>query len=597
MIQAEVLTGKDNKKWIKVSFNYHPLYVEHIKKVPGAIFSNKQKVWAVPYENKEIFETIMGDFLIIWNDGTSINNVTGIDESSIPSSPIVNYKFKNKPWGEFQVKGFNLLYDKDFLILADEQGLGKSFQVLTAIEAKKLMGKVRRGVIICKATHTYMWFNEVRAHTNLKPIVITGSLKERCKIYNDLKFSDNWDVVIVSYETFRNDILNFQLLHKYKPLDFCVLDEAHKIKNPRSKIGTLIHRINFKCKYILTGTPLPNSPIEAYNYLKWGGVLKENYYAFLNKYTIKGSFNQIIGYKNIRTLQKLIKQHMLRRLKKDKLKELPEVIFKVIPVEMNENQKKLYVAIENEIINEINSMSSLKNVPNILAKLMRLQQVTDYPAIIGADIESEKLKALDELLEDLIDEANEKVIVFSKFKTVVEMLQNRYKKYNPVVIHGDVGSKGISKEKALKILREKYKNFDSLDMKEKEKLIYQLMVSDRQRVVDKFQNDPTCKLFIGCAPACREGLTLTAATHVIFYDLEWSYAYVEQAYARAHRIGQKNAVTVHYLICKNTVDEHIFNIVNKKKTISETILGDNATAIKGHDIKDFVLTMLGKKSV
>jgi SNF2 family DNA or RNA helicase len=133
-----------------------------------------------------------------------------------------------------------------------------------------------------------------------------------------------------------------------------------------------------------------------------------------------------------------------------------------------------------------------------------------------------------------------------------------YAEFNPAVIHGDIDAK------------------------------------NRQVQVHKFQKDDTCRVFIGCTPACREGLTLTAASNVVFVDMEWNWANYSQAWSRAHRYGQKNAVTVHNLICKGTIDEHVHNVVKTKKFMAETILDvrmDTSTAMMA---RDFITELIGE---
>ncbi|GEA16836.1 hypothetical protein E308F_30820 [Moorella sp. E308F] len=590
MILAEKVRVKD-RDWIKVSFHPNPQIEEEMKKVRGVLYNPRSKLWAVPYQYRKDFEEKMEDFLIIWKDEDgNYREVGGIDENTIPDQPIVpGYSveydenknivgatgFKIPPWGEFQVKGFNLLVQRPFLILGDDPGLGKTFQVITAIEAKKKLGMLQRGIIICKATLLYTWLKEIHKHTYQKAVVIAGNQQQRNSIYNELRYNQDWTFAIISYETFRMDYNDLLLLHKMVGLDFCVLDEAHKVKNPQSKIGSVIFSIPFKYRYVLTATPLPNSPLEAYNYLKWGGKIKQNWWAFRKRYAIFGGYNnkEIVGYKNIKELRKLIQNNMLRRLKKDKLKELPDIVFKTITVEMSPQQKLLYNGVKNEIL-EILKDTSLTKIPSALTKLLRLQQITDSPTLIGAPAESKsaKLEALDELLEDIIDNNGQKAIVFSRFLPMVHLLTERYKRYNPAVIHGDVNANGKTKQTALKLLLEMYPDYHTFPPEKQEELLKDIMTSDRQKQVDKFQNDSSCKLFIGCTPACREGLTLTAATYVIFLDCEWSYDYVEQAFSRAHRIGQKNAVTVYYLVCQDTIDEHVMEVIQKKKAMSDFLL-------------------------
>lgn len=300
-------------------------------------------------------------------------------------------------------------------------------------------------------------------------------------------------------------------------------------------------------------------------------------------------------YQRIGELREAIQKHMLRRLKKDKLKDLPDVAFKTIPIEMSPKQWTLYRAVKKEIMEDLKD-TSLRRIPSALAKLLRLQQVTDSPALIGGENKSAKLDALDEMLEELIDDGNNKVIIFSRFREMVEVMKERYEKYNPAVIHGDVDANGKTENSAIRALKSRIgkAEWEQLDEAIKRKMVEQEMTSERQLEVYKFQKDPTCKLFIGCAPACREGLTLTAATHVIFLDCEWSPAYVEQAFSRAHRIGQKNAVTVYYLVCSGTIDEYVQKVLARKESMAQTMLDEGFENIDLGRAREILAEMVGE---
>jgi len=609
MIKAEKIKGFDDSDWLKVSFKKNKEYTEKMGTIPGASYSPVRECWAVPYSQLDKFNSLMAEHLIVWDNEEP--NGGGISEDTIPSYPttpgysikydltgkIINSTgFKTTPWGEYQVKGHNLLVEKDFLILADEQGLGKSWQVATAMEAKKKLGKVKRGVIVAKASLVYNWRDEIHMHTNEKAVVLTGNVKQRSKMFSELTYSDDWTFIIVSYETFRDTYPCFQHLDTKKSLDFIVLDEAHKIKNPMSKMGDSIHKIPFKCKYILTATPLPNSPLEAYNYLKLGKQVDMHWFEFQQRYAILGGYGgkEVIGYQNILELKTNIQRNMLRRRKIDKLKELPEVTFRTIKIEMTPGQKKLYNAVKREILEDLTD-TSLEQIPSSLAKLMRLQQITNTPALIGGKDDSAKLKALDDLLEDLI-EGGEKVIVFSRFKSLIHLLEERYAHYNPAIIHGDVDAQGKTITSAVRELKREYgTKWSRLTQKEREKLVEDRTTSERQLQVYKFQKDDSSKIFLGTSTACREGLTLTKATHVVFTDLEWSYAYVEQAFSRAHRIGQRNAVTVHYLQCVDTIDEHVKATVDRKESMAQNLLDNGVEVVGLVTAKQLIKELIGKQ--
>lgn len=614
MISAEKVIGKDKKDWIKVGFRYNQMIVDAIKKVPGSLYVPNHKQWAVPYEQRAQFEAIMGDFLINWVGEEGVHN-GGIDEEGISKYPtvpgysvtyddegkIVDHSgFKTRPWGEFQVRGFNLMVERDFLILADDAGLGKSWQVANAIEAKKKLGQLNRGIILAKASLLFNWRDEIHMHTNQKAVVVAGTQKQRDKLYNQLGNSNDWTFIIMSYETFRGDVHNLQLLDNYKPLDFCAMDEAHKIKNPQSKIGSAIHEIPFRQRYVITATPIINNPLESYNYLLFGKTISTNWWSFRNRFAIMGGYGgkEVVGYKNINELRKVIQTNMLRRRKKDKLKELPEVAFKTINLTMTPTQAKVYKGVKEEIMEDLKD-TSLEKVPNALAKLLRLQQVTDAIDLVGAKPgkkNSVKLDALDEMLEDLIENSNEKVIVFSRFREMGHLMEERFKKYNPAIVHGDVDANGTTESTAIRKLKKQYgeQAWYAKSKAEQEELLEDMMTSDRQKQVYKFQNDDSCKLFIGSTSACREGLTLTKATHVVFIDCEWSPAYVEQAYSRAHRIGQKNAVTVYYLVCEGTIDEHVQETLRTKESMAQLMIDEGVGAVGTSRARQMIASMIGE---
>lgn len=619
MIKAEKIKGKDNNIWIKASFRKNPHIFDAISSIHGTLYDYRRNIWAIPYYKRREFEDKLGGFIIDWVDEPTPFN-GGIPEtefSKYPNVPgyLVTYNddgeitdytgFKLPPYADYQVRGFNAIVERDFLILADDMGLGKTWQTVTAIEAKKKLGQLNRCLILAKASLLYMWRDEIEKFTNCKAIVFAGTQKQRMKISNYLHENDDWTFLIMSYEMYRISIGTITNIDNYKPLDCVVMDESHKIKNPTSKLGQRVHYLPFKYKYLLTATPLPNSPLESFNYLKLGNALppksieynpfKKNnnvngivdeWWAFQYRYCIYGGYNnrEIIGYKNMDELRAAIQDNMLRRTKEEKLKDLPDVIFKNIELEMQPKQKRMYEAVRKEIIEEL-AETNIHKVPSMLAKLTRLQQVTNSLQLIGVEPQKDqsiKLKVLDDLIEE-IDDAGEKVIIFTKFKTMLDIIAEKYKKYNPAIVHGEISSHALPNREALQRCQRKYKNkWEVMSEEKKTSILKDLITSPRQLEVNRFQEDEDCRMFIGTTEACKEGLTLTAASNVVFIDYPWNWASYSQAYSRAHRIGQENAVTVYNLVCADTVDEKIFNTIINKKSMSEVMLD---TAVGGDKVQ------------
>ena len=240
---------------------------------------------------------------------------------------------------------------------------------------------------------------------------------------------------------------------------------------------------------------------------------------------------------------------MFRRLKSDVL-DLPDKVFIDEYVEMINKPQKIY----NEVFDDIKSnIDMIKIAANPLAQLIRLRQATGYTGILSSTIkESAKLDRLEQLVEDSVNN-NQKVVVFSNWTQMTDIIYKRLKNYNPSIITGDTN------------------------------------VNDRQLMVDKFQNNNKCKVIIGTIGAMGTGLTLTAGTVVIFVDEPWTKAAFNQAVDRCHRIGTTSKITVYVLLAKNTIDERIHEIVEKKGAMSDAIVDGKIVGNRG-DILNYLLS-------
>lgn len=297
---------------------------------------------------------------------------------------------------------------------------------------------------------------------------------------------------------------------------------------------------NVKYFYGLTGTVLSNSPLDAFVPLKLVEKEKANFTNFKYRYCEFGGWGgyQIVGYKHLDELQAKLNMISLRRTKEEVL-DLPPKTYTVDYVELGTKQRKLYNDVMDSIMEHIDEVSVS---PNPLSQLIRLRQATADTSILSSTIaESAKFERLDEIIEEQISN-NEKVVVFSNWTTVTDKLVQRYAKYNPAVITGEI--------------------------------------KDRQTQKDKFMTDDSCKVLIGTISAMGTGLTLTVATTAVFVDEPFTWANYEQASDRIYRIGQKKNVTIISLIAKDTIDERVHRIMLKKKHISEAVVD------KQYNLKD-----------
>ena len=285
----------------------------------------------------------------------------------------------------------------------------------------------------------------------------------------------------------------------------------------------------------MTGTPLMNTPMDLFIILKWLGYEKHAFYAFKNHYCVMGGYGgyEVVGYRHLEELQETLNEMMLRRLKEDVL-DLPDKVYIDEFVEMTGKQEQIYKEVTANIKANIDK---IKMSNNPLAELIRMRQATGYTGILSSEVlESAKIDRLEELVEETVANGK-KIVIFSNWTQMVHPIYERLSKtYNGVVITGETKD------------------------------------TDRQKNVDKFQNDKECKFILGTIGAMGTGITLTAGTVVVFMDEPWTMANKQQAIDRCHRIGTKDNITVYTMLCKNTIDERIHDIVEKKGLMSDAIV-------------------------
>lgn len=335
--------------------------------------------------------------------------------------------------------------------------------------------------------------------------------------------------------------------HNYFAEDILV----HNCKNPASQQGKGFLQIQPECKIAMTGTPLMNNPFDLYIILKWLGYEKHTFNAFKHHYATYGGYGgyEVIGYKYLDELQNKLDAIMLRRLKNDVL-DLPEKTHITEYVEMTPKQAQIYKEISSEIRMNIDQ---IKMANNPLAELIRMRQATGYTGILSSKVcESAKLDRMEELVSDAI-ENNKQVVIFSNWTQMTDVIWERLsKKYKMACITG------------------------------------QTKDSERMDAVNLFQ-DGTIKILVGTIGAMGTGLTLTAGTVEIFMDEPWNRANKEQAEDRLHRIGQSANITIYTLICKDTIDERVHELVENKGKMADALVDGKISIDKGAML-DFLLS-------
>ena len=558
-----------------ITFNYNPDIVDIMREQSTRFWNPDLKCWEIPIKSLDNITSILDQkeyiYKIIDQDEIllKLENIKNT-KSFIPT----NYKFKLQPFS-YQLEGieYGLRYDR--FLLGDEQGLGKTMQVINIACIKKQQKNYKHCLIICGVNGLkWNWQKEVYKHSNENAYILgtrikrnketIGSLNDRIadldNMINMYINKDNFDIDdmfdsyfwITNIETLRNEqiIEKLKLLCDNNIINMIALDEGHKCKDPTSIQGKALLKLKTETMISMTGTPLMNTPVDLYIHLRWLGYEKHNFYPFKQHYCVFGGFGgyQVVGYKNLDQLKEQLDDIMLRRLKKDVL-DLPDKIYITEYVEMTPKQSKIYREVKAEITENIDKV--LKAV-NPLTEMIRLRQATGYTGILSNEIkESAKLDRIEELIEEAVAN-NDKVLIFSNWTDITNPTFERLKKYNPAIITGET--------------------------------------KNRVEQESKFMNDPTCKIIIGTVGAMGTGLTLTAGSTVIFLDEPWTKATKDQAIDRAHRIGTKSNVNIITLLCKNTIDERVHQIVEEKGEMADLLVDGKLTQQNRHKLIDFLLS-------
>lgn len=528
-----------------ISFEYDSKIVEVLRSLPLKVYDKDTTTWEVPVDKiLSIIKRLKGFEIELKG------NLALLEPKKVSLELPENFQFKTTPF-EHQRAGveYGLKYDKWFL--GDEQGLGKTKQVIDIAVIRKLKLGYKHCLIVCGVnTLKWNWVNEIKIHSNedswilgqkftKKGSVRIGSTNDKLK---DLLHIENHSedlpyFLITNIESFRDEKIAEQIskLCKLGIINMCAADEMHKMKNPSVQQTKGFLKCLPECRIGMTGTPLMNSPLDLYVILRWLGYESHAFYSFKKHYCVMGGYGgyEVIGYRNMEQLTAQINDIMLRRLKSEVL-DLPEKTPVDEFVEMSTKQSKLYDEIETGIKNEL-AMGTL-DLSNPLSILTRLRQCTGYTGIVSDCIfESAKLDRMEDLVEEAVSN-NQKVILFSNWTQMTDIIQERLKQYNPAVITGATND------------------------------------SSRQEMVSKFQTDNSCKVIVGTIGAMGTGLTLTAGSVVIFLDEPWNRALFDQAVDRAHRIGAKSNITIYSLMCRGTIDERIHDLIYKKGIMSDAII-------------------------
>jgi len=423
-------------------------------------------------------------------------------------------------------------------ILADDMGLGKTLQVITLLASDK------KGVslVVCPTSLLFNWQNEImRFAPGLKSQIISGTPEKRSELIQQ----SGCDVFITTYDMLKRDIEQYQGLE----FNYCIADEAQNIKNPATQAAKAVKQINSRVRFALTGTPIENTLSELWSIFDF---IMPGFLHSLHKF-VRVYETPIIKHNCPETAAKLRKQispFVLRRIKQNVLTELPEKTEKTLQAEMTPEQKKIYQA---NLLDAIGLLDKTDNKVQILAQLTRLRQACCHPSLFldGYKGGSGKLALAIETIQIAI-ESGHRVLLFSQFTSMLELIKAALSK-------AEIATP--DKRQA------KYFYLDG-----------SIKAKERMDMTERF-NAGEGELFLISLKAGGVGLNLTGADVVIHFDPWWNPSVMDQASDRAHRYGQEKVVQVINIVAKDSIEEKIMELQDKKRDLIDSVVTEGGSFI------------------
>ena len=438
-----------------------------------------------------------------------------------------------------QGDGTRFLREREAAALFDEQGLGKSKQLIDAV-AQSIEGGVLDGaLIICPNIIKSTWADEIEQHSKLRYAVFGSGRKARRVAFRSLRAA----FYVINYEAVAAELPSLRALLRFKRMAV-VLDESHRIKTPAARVTRAIHALRHHAvrRYIMSGTPVANKPEDLwaqYFFLDNGAALGTTFDEFKARFCRGG------GYTRLDELRQVLGPLSLRRQKEGTIK-LPPKTFTRVPIELKGEQLVEYEEMRNNLALWIRDMSGaeiLERADNILTRLIRLAQLASNPALINVGYRETpaKFEALDELLPSYLRKPSDKAIIWTSFVGNIAPLQKRFSRLRPVTLYGEMDAK--SRDKALLA----------------------------------FKRDPDVRLLIANPAAAREGLTLTQARTAIYLDRTFNLVDFLQSQDRIHRISQSQPCQIILLVAEHTIDEFIDFSISQKHRLARYTQKDTHT--------------------
>jgi len=445
---------------------------------------------------------------------------------------------------DYQKTGVQFLVNAGRSLLADDMGLGKTVQAIAAAEFYKKYYKIGRVIIVCPTSLKYQWKSEIEKFTKSTAHVVEGGILKRKKQYQENK--DFYQ--ILGYRMAANDL---KYLNQMEP-DLVILDEAQRIKNWKAKTSIAIKKIKSPYAIVLTGTPIENRLEELYSIMQFINQFKLGpLYRFLDHHQISDpESGKIMGYTHLKEIAQVLSDTLIRRTKKQVLRQIPKRQDKVLLVPMTEEQREVHDDQKDLVARLVSKWRRYKFLSEpdrkrLMSALSKMRMVCDSTYVIDQETRFDtKITELICILEEFFCAPEAKVVIFSQWarmnNIVAQELEERDMSYQ--YLHGGVPSK------------------------------------KRQALLDNFRDDPECRVFLS-TDAGGVGLNLQSASLVVNLDIPWNPAILEQRIARVYRMGQKRPIQVINLVAARTIEHRMLDVLKFKNAMFKGVLDDGKDAI------------------
>jgi SNF2 family DNA or RNA helicase len=538
-----------------VQFDYNEFIVDSIKTIPTAHYHKKEKVWELPVcylgrllDSLTFLDEIQLKLLDTPESGEfRFNRKFNLE----PLSEIEKISFKATPF-KHQLEAVDFLLTQEKSLLLDGCGVGKSLEMILFAETLKKRGIIDHCLVITGiAGLRGNWEREIQKFSTESVVNIgkyttrngTTRYRPMAKRAEQLKNKIDEFFVLVNIESIRDSKIIEAIKTSENKFGLIAFDEAHKIGAPDTTQYNNLMKLDADFKVAATGTLIVNSPLSAFPSLKFTDNESATLTNFKSQYCTFGGFGnkQIIGSKNLEVLREEIANCSLRRTLYDVRADIPELTIDVEYLEMEEDQQKFYEAIKEGVKEEADKID-LK-AGNLLALTTRLRQATACPSVLTTQaIESIKVNRAFEYIEELISQG-EKVAVFSMFKEPLHQLATKLAGFRYSLNTGDTS----------------------------DVVAFQNMT--------RFQEDPNEQIFLGTFGKCGTGFTLNSAMYLVCIDTPYTFSLFEQGYQRIYRVNNTRPAYIKVLVCEDTIDERVQQIVETKKELGEYLVdgvGDGA---------------------